>query len=191
MTPAVPDTHPAYELAADSTDPGLIPASFRAAFPYGDGQYAWTAAQAARFEWVAHISVTGDPVAAGRCRIQDVERFDAAPSQFPAFAGERIQLGHSCGIAYADLSNCRLVVQALEAESMGSDPWMLWVAWWWGLVTPPSQARVQAELAKFGVDVPLERIAACQFLPGNPGRPYDTSVVYQPHVLHRPQGWPS
>ncbi len=182
--------------AADSTDPALIPGpsqagGFSAAFAYADGKYKWTPAQSARFEWIAHISVTGDAKAAAYARVQDIERFDAAPGQFPAFAAERLTLGHSCGIGYVSLDSVAEVVDALNIESMGSDPWMLWVAWWWGKDVPPTQALVHMQLAKMGVDVPARRIAACQWLPGGAGRPYDTSVIFEPHVLHRPQGWPS
>lgn len=181
--------------AADATEPGLIPASFTAAWPYADGKYKWTPAQSARFEWIAHITVTGDPAAAAYARVQDVERFDAAPAQFPGFAQRRLDMGHSCGIAYTQLDDDPTgtgggvgeVVRAMAAARMGSDPWLLWVAWWWRKDVAPTQAIVHQQLVMLGVDIPIARIAACQWRNG----PFDESVIYQPHIMHRPQGWPS
>jgi hypothetical protein len=177
--------------AADSTDLALVPASIKAAFLYADGKYVPTGQEAARFEWVAHISVTGNPLAAAYARVQDVERFDATPADFPEFAAQRLSLGHSCGVAYADLTTLTEtggLLDTLQAASMGSHPWLLWVAWWWGRDYPPARIQVVAELARFGRLVNADRIAACQWKPGGP---FDTSVLYQPHVMHRPQGWPS
>ena len=191
------EVHPVPLKAADSTDPNLIPAGphgFTAAWPYADGKYKWTSAQSARFEWIAHISVTGDPAAATYARVQDVERFDATPAVFPAFAERRLSLGHSCGIAYTQLENAPdgtggvgEVAAAMDAASMGTDPWLLWVAWWWGKEVALTQAMVHLQLAQLGVNISQARIAACQWRNG----PFDESVIYQPHIMHRPQGWPS
>ncbi|HWN00264.1 MAG TPA: hypothetical protein VNO54_24715 [Streptosporangiaceae bacterium] len=183
-----PDLMQQPTAAADSTEPERIPASFKAAFAYADGRYKWTPAQCARFEWIGHITVTGDQAAAAYARFQDIERFDATPAQFPLFAEKRLNLGHSCGIGYTSLDNVGAVVDELFKASMGSDPWKLWVAWWWRQPVPPTQAQVHAQLARLGVDIAAARIAACQW---RNGPSYDTTVLYEPHVLHRPQGWPS
>jgi len=188
MSTPSPDLQQQPTAAADSTEPGLIPASFKAAFAYGDGLYKWTPAQAARFEWIGHITVTGDPAAAAYARFQDIERFDAAPEQFPLFAAHRLELKHSCGIGYASLDLVPAVVDELFKASMGSDPWMLWVAWWWGRDVPPTRSQVMAEIWRRGVDIPPDRVAACQW---KNGATHDTTALYEPHVLHRPQGWPS
>jgi hypothetical protein len=191
MSSSSPEVQDWPRSAADSTDLALVPASFKAAFLYADGKYVPTGQEAARFEWVAHISVTGNPLAAAYARVQDVERFDATPAEFPPFAAQRLSLGHSCGIAYADLSTITEkdgLLDQLAAESMLADRWLLWVAWWWGQDVPPSLAEVAGQLELMGRRVHPDRIAACQWKPGGP---YDTSVLYQPHVMHRPQGWPS
>lgn len=176
-------------LAADSIFPEEIPAAFTRAIAYADGLYKWTPDQEARFGWIAHYTVTGDPAAAAYARIQDVENFDATPDKFPGFAAERTRLGHSCGIAYASLSVIPAILAALDQAGMADAPWGLLPAWWWGRPRFPTVTEVQAELlAAYGARVGLDRLEGCQWQ-NNPR--YDVIVTYSPHLLHRPHGWPS
>lgn len=172
-------------LAADSTDPARIPASFTRAIAYADGKYAWPREQVRRFPYIAHYTVTGDPAAARYARVQDNETGDSDPAQFPPFAETRARLyPGSHGVCYASLSRIPAVLTAIKAAGLWTAPWGLLPAWWWGKPRFPTVHEVLAELQQaYGVtDLPAGRLDGCQWQ-NNPG--FDVLVTYNPDLLHR------
>ena len=166
---------------ADSTDPITIPSTFTHVAAYANGRYGWSTAQIEAFP--AHVEIgiyTGHPEQAKVARVLDVERFDATPADFPPFVQERTRLGHGDATAYTSILGddgfgIDAVITALE-DAHVSDPWRLWIAWWWGRPFPPTASEVTAEVrALTGIVLPPGRLWACQW---QNGTNYDTSVLY-------------
>lgn len=163
---------------ADSTRPDLIPAEFTHAALYGNGKFQAPPGQVARFKQHIIIGVLpGQPQQAKTCRVLDVERFDADPSDGPQFIQERQNAGHSDATLYCDLANTKDVLSQLASAGMTADPhWRLWLAWYTGGIKPPTVLQVLNELATvFKVHLSPTRLWALQW---KPGTEWDTSVLY-------------
>jgi hypothetical protein len=178
-------------LMADSVEPALIPASFRAyrtrgVAPYADGPYAWDRAETDSFpRRLAGIDV--DASSPARADVLDTERFDATPAQWPAWRAERVRLCHEgkargwpkvyCSIAPGDGYGVQAVAEACRSAGQAlPDRW--WSAWYAtpGGQPPTAEDVVSQILASAGVRLAVGTIWACQYLAGVS---YDLSVVYQ------------
>jgi len=96
---------------------------------YADGKYAYTAAQVAVHRGHFMISVYGDPAAARYARCLDIERYDATPSDAPAFVQARLNHGHHDALLYVNRGNEQAVVDACTREGLHLGiHYHLWVA---------------------------------------------------------------
>jgi hypothetical protein len=167
-------------LMADSTQPAQIPASYkqmanRGAALYYDGRFACPPQVADTFPRRIMISVTGDPAAARRARVQDIERFDATPKDWPPFAAERERLGRDDATCYCSADVVGQVVDACKAAKAPA-PSRWWIAWF--VNSQPTRRQVIQEVRHLtGVELGPQVVWACQFLPGGH---FDTSVIFGP-----------
>lgn len=169
------DSTPEPTLFADSVSPALIPGSFTHVAGYATGRYAWAAEEIKMFERHLLIGVLPNyPGQAQMARVLDVERYDATPADFPAFAQTREAKGFGDATVYCSLVNVAAVVK--EMQPYRNVPWRLWAAWWVGADVMPTASAVLNELDDgFGVQLTPSRLWACQFATNADN---DTSVLY-------------
>ncbi|MGO9502558.1 MAG: hypothetical protein ACLPUO_13495 [Streptosporangiaceae bacterium] len=126
--PAQPDVAARTIKMVDAATPQDIPdGMFTAAAPYINGKFAWPQDQIDRFPKIIRISVLPDPGQAAFARVLDVERFDAAPSDAPAFIRERHKLGFDNPTIYCSKDT----VPAVRAACHGLK-YRFWIASWTG-----------------------------------------------------------
>lgn len=179
-------------LMADSTTPGLIPASFRTqrnrgVAPYINGPRAWSPAQISVFpRHLKGIDVTGG--APELADVLDCERFDATPGQFPQWRTDRVAFMHAHGLTrgwpkpYTSINpGLGFGVEPIwtACERAGQEPPEHWWIAWYKLVNgeAPTQYDVAQEIERLTtIQVDPSDIWGCQYqtLPN-----YDLTIVYQ------------
>jgi hypothetical protein len=112
-------------LMVDAVNFGNVPkGAFKYAAGYLNGRFATPMSQLARFDGHLLIGVhPDDPTQARFVRCLDVERFDANPSDAPAFIRERIRHGHHDATIYCN----RSTFPAIQKACAGL-PYRLWLA---------------------------------------------------------------
>lgn len=89
--------------------------AFKYAAGYLNGDFITPESQLDRFEGTMLIAVrAGDPTQARFSRCLDVERFDANPSDAPAFIMERQRLGFSDATIYCNRDTFPIVLKACQ-----------------------------------------------------------------------------
>jgi hypothetical protein len=123
----------------DSTEPAAIPADAAVIFPYGDGLYAWTAAEVERFPRARrrYITVTGDPA----CNIFDVEHGDGTPADAPDFLQEWRDEHGGPGCIYCNRSTLPAVQRHCHAAGLAHDSWRLFLSTLDGTLIRPGAIR--------------------------------------------------
>jgi hypothetical protein len=145
---------------ADSVRPNLIPSTFKYVAAYANGHFEWTPQEVNRFTDHINIGVLANiPEQAKYCRVLDVERFDALPSDAPAFIQERHAEGHDDATIYCDRATIPSVYQNCRAAGVTVPRW--WIATLDGTMRVP---------------VPDGELWAVQYATVN--GEYDVSAVY-------------
>lgn len=138
---------------------------------YADGDFAWTPAQQGLFARKIRISVdAGRPEEGAHARCLDVERGAARPVDVKPFIEYRKKTDTTI---YCAASSVKQITTAVGNADL-IPRW--WIAWWWQRPGTPTREQVAATVrAETGVDLPLDRIWACQY--ANFSK-WDLSVVY-------------
>jgi hypothetical protein len=105
----------------DSTTAADIPlAGLSIAAGYGNGLYAWSAADYARFAnaGIQTVRIDVSATSPGSCSILDVEKGDATPDGAPGWAKQRHSLTGDMPLIYVNRSNVTAVFNAMNAAGM-------------------------------------------------------------------------
>jgi hypothetical protein len=106
-------TPPAPIVMVDAAHPEHIPAGFTHAAVYVNLEFAWPAAQVARFPHHIKVSVESSASWAAHARAIDIEKGAATPAAAPEFVDERVVLGHDDATIYCNRDNLRAVLAQL------------------------------------------------------------------------------
>lgn len=164
-------------IMRDSTTAADIPAAGADIIAgYGNGRYAWSKEDWARFPHAQHARIDVNGSDADGCSILDVETGDATPAQAPGWIRRRHALHGGRATVYCNRATMPAVVQHCKADGLvlGAD-WVLWVATGDGTKTLPDMHGVVAVQDRW------------QNLTGGH---WDESIVYDDH-WHAPAPKPA